>query len=296
MQTATPSRPPGQALRAGRQRLRLWLASACFLLALSTRAQELYVFSEPASNMPAKAVALKATGKFVNSIMSGRTDHRQKLYASVGLDRKWMLRAGTTVSNMYSSPESRWESASVYAKYRFLSRDGVHRHFRAAAFLEASLSRNEPMFDEISLEGDQSGVQAGLVLTQLVHKLALSSTIGYTEVLQAKRWDKTHAAMHPYRSLSFSLSAGYLLLPVRYRSYRQTNLNLYVEMLGARNTDRPQGYLDIAPALQLIFNSNTKVNAGYRLALGGDMYRMAQRSVLLSVETTFLNVLRRKKA
>lgn len=289
-------RPPGHSLRAVRLPLRLLLASVALPMALSTSGQELYVFSEPASNMPARALAVKASGKFLNSIMSGRTDHRQKVYASFGLDRKWMMRVGTTVSNMYSSPESRWESVSAYAKYRFFSRDGVHRHFRAAAFLEAAHSRNEPMFDEISLEGDQGGVQAGVVLTQLVHKLAVSTTLGWTEVLQARRWDDTHAAMHPYRSLSFSLSAGYLLLPVRYRSYRQTNLNLYVEMLGARNTDRPQGYLDLAPALQLIFNSNTKLNAGYRLALGGDMYRMAQRSLLLSVETTFLNVLRRKKA
>lgn len=257
-------------------------------------AQELYVFSEPASNMPARAVAAKAAGKFVSSIMSGRTDHRQKLYASFGLSRKWMMRTGTTFSNMYVSPDTRWESLSLYTKYRFLSKDGIHRHFRAAAFLEASYSRNEPLFDEISLEGDQSGVQAGLVFTQLIHKLALSSTLGYTEVLQSKRWDKQHASMHPYRSFGYSLSAGYLLLPVRYRSYRQTNLNLYVEMLGVQNLDKSQAYLDLAPAFQLIFNSNTKVNAGYRFALSGNMYRMADRSVLVSVETTFLNVLREK--
>lgn len=100
--------------------------------------------------------------------------------------------------------------------------------------------------------------------------------------------------MHPYRSFGYSLSAGYLLLPVRYRSYRQTNLNLYLEFLGAQNPGKSQGFLDMAPALQLIFNSNTKVNAGYRFALSGDMYRMADRSVLVSVETTFLNVLRKK--
>jgi hypothetical protein len=270
------------------------LVAALAISVTGAGAQELYVFSEPASNMPARAMALKASGKFLNSIMTGRTDHRQKLYASFGLDRKWMLRAGTTLSNMYSSPDSRWESVNLYAKYRFHSNDGVHRHFRAAAFLEASHSRNGPMFDEISLEGDQSGLQAGIVLTQLIHKLAVSTTLGWTEVLQDKRWDKQHAAMHPYRSLGFSLSAGYLLLPVRYRSYRQTNLNLYIEMMGARNPGRSQGYLDMAPALQLIFNSNTKLNAGYRFALGGDMYRMAQRSLLFSVETTFLNVLRTK--
>jgi hypothetical protein len=53
-------------------------------------------------------------------------------------------------------------------KYRFLSNDGMFSHFRMAAFIEGSLSRNKEMYDELSLEGDQSGIQAGLIATQLV--------------------------------------------------------------------------------------------------------------------------------
>ena len=256
--------------------------------------QELYVFSEPASNMPARALSLKYAGKFLNGAMSGKPEQRQKLYLSAGLSKKWMVRVGTTVSDMYSYPKTRWESVSLYAKYRFLSRDDVHRHFRAATFFEASHSRNALMYDEISLEGDQSGVTAGLVMTQLLHKLAVSGTFALTEVLNKKRWEAGHTDMHPYRSLQYSLSSGYLLFPRRYNSYSQTNLNLYLELLGARNLDRKGGFVDLAPALQLIVNSNTKINAGYRFQLSGDVYRMAERSFLFSVETTFLNALKKR--
>jgi len=46
--------------------------------------------------------------------------------------------------------------------------------------------------------------------------------------------------------------------------------------------------LDMAPALQLIFKSQFKLNLGYRFQLAGDMKRMAQQSWLLSTEWLFL--------
>lgn len=258
-------------------------------------AQELYVFSEPASNMPAKALSLKYTGKFLEGYHSGKTEQRQALAAQMGLNKKWMVRAATTISDMYSYPVTRWESINLYAKYRFLSRDEVHKHFRAAAFMEASYSRNDLFYDELSLEGDQSGVQAGLVLTQLLHKLALSSTLSVTQVIhQQRREDNSPQGLYPYSSFNYSLSAGYLLFPRKYVSYKQTNFNLYLELLGSNTLDKNLHFVDLAPAVQFIFNSNTKVNAGYRFQMSGNMHRMATESLLISVETTFLNVLKQK--
>lgn len=288
--------------KQGCKSIGIFLKAVIFFLTLviagghALKSQELYVFSEPASNMPSRALSARYAGKFLQSSMSGDWEHRQKLYASFGLDKRWMLRTGTTFSNMYSQPSTRWESVNIYAKYRFFSRDEVHRHFRMAAFMEASYSQNDLMYDEISLEGDQSGVQTGLVMTQLLHKLAISSTIGITELLHWRRWDETHTGMHPYQAFNYSFSAGYLLFPRRYTSYQQTNLNLYLELLGSRNLDRPGHYMDLAPAVQLILNSNTKVNMGYRFQLSGNVFRMAQNSLLISVETTFLNVLKRKSS
>jgi hypothetical protein len=42
------------------------------------------------------------------------------------------------------------------------------------------------MYDELSLEGDQSGVQAGLIATQLLHKLAISATVSGTQILPGR--------------------------------------------------------------------------------------------------------------
>jgi hypothetical protein len=258
-------------------------------------AQELYVFTEPASNMPAKALSLKYTGRFLEGYHSGKTEQRQALAVQMGLNKKWMVRAATTISDMYSYPVTRWESFNVYAKYRFLSRDEVHKHFRAAAFLEAAYSRNDLFYDELSLEGDQSGVQAGLVFTQLLHKLALSSTLSVTEVVhQQRREDNSPQCLYPCSSFNYSLSAGYLLFPRKYVSYKQTNFNIYLELLGSNTLDKNLHFVDLAPAIQFIFNSNTKVNAGYRFQLSGNMHRMATESLLISVETTFLNVLKQK--
>jgi hypothetical protein len=95
--------------------------------------------------------------------------------------------------------------------------------------------------------------------------------------------------------MNYSLSAGYLLLPFEYVDYRQTNLNLYAELLAQQSLDRKACYVDLAPAIQLIFNSNAKLNIGYRFQLNGDMQRMTESSWLISFERTFLNALKKKK-
>jgi hypothetical protein len=94
--------------------------------------------------------------------------------------------------------------------------------------------------------------------------------------------------------MNYSLSAGYLLLPREYTSFRQTNLNLYAELLAQQTFDRKTHYIDLAPAVQFIFNSISKLDLGYRFQLSGNMQRMAKQSVLLSYEYTFLNVGKRK--
>lgn len=277
--------------------VRSMIASLMMMLFFSSSiyAQELYVFSEPASNIPAKSLNLKYAGKYQRGVMSGNPEHRQMVSAQFGIDRKWMIRTGMTISNMYQ-PATKFESVNLGVKYRFFSRDELHRHFRMALYADASRSRNNPMFDELSTDGDQSGVQGGLILTQLLHKLAVSVNLSRMEVLHPRRWQAAHANAHPYSAYNYAISAGYLLFPRSYSNYGQTNLNLYVEMLGSRNIGKTGGFLDIAPAIQLILNSQTKVNLGYRTQLRGDVFRMSTERWLFSLETTFLNALKRKRA
>lgn len=258
------------------------------------RAQELYVFTEPASNMPAKSVALKYKGKFLEGYHSKELEQRHSIDAEFGFSNKLMFHVGSTFSDMYSYPKFQWESVNGYLKYRFLSKDEVHKHFRAAAFIEGSYSRNNMLYDEISFDGDQSGIRTGLIATQLLHKLALSTTLSVSQVLNEQRWDKSAMDPYSYQSFNYSLSAGYLVFPLKYTSFRQTNFNLYLELLGSRALDKKLYYVDLAPAMQFIFNSTIKLNFGYRFQLDGNMHRMATQSYMVSLETVFLNLLKKR--
>src|SRR5688572_32497110 len=191
-----------------------------------------------------------------------------------------------------------YESARLYAKYRFFSKDEVHKHFRMAAFAAAAYSRNHLQHNELNLMGDHSGVQVGVIATQLWNKLAVSATISETEVFDKERWNKDLPQEYAFRSINYSLSAGYLVLPVEYKDYKQTNLNIYAELLGGRNLDwkYEKYYIDLAPSMQLIFNSTSKLNIGYRFQLNSDIYRNMTNSWMISYEHIFLNALKKKTA
>lgn len=256
----------------------------------SSKGQELYVFTNPASNNPAKSVAFKAATKVLREIHDGSLGARFSADAGFGLHKNLQLNTGFTFSNMYFTG-MRWESARIYAKYRFLSNDAVHRHFRAAAYVKAAYSRNPLVYQDLDLEGDNSGLQTGLVFTQLLHKFAASAGIAY--VHQLEQQDKISLGP-PFsdKALQYNLSTGYLLFPRSYNSYNQPNFNLYCELLGQHNLDVRRYYVDIAPAIQLILKSTTRINAGARFQLAGNAHRMARESFFLSLEHYLLNALK----
>ena len=257
--------------------------------------QELFPFTEPASNMPAKSMSLKMGAMFGKGVHGSRFDQRYTPEVMFGLSKKWMVHGAVTFSNMYENFYY-YESARLYAKYRFLSKDEVHKHFRMAAFATAAYSRNHLQHNELNLMGDHSGVQAGLIATQLWNKLAVSATASIIEVLDEKRGDKTVPQQYAFESFNYSLSAGYLVFPVEYKDYDQTNLNIYAELLGGRNLDweYEKYFLDLAPSIQLIFKSTGKLNLGYRFQLKSDIYRNMKNSWMISYEHIFLNALKKK--
>jgi hypothetical protein len=264
------------------------------LYAVAVKGQELYVYTEPASNMPAHSVTAKFSANFIGSQQGkqGRLMQRYTPELMWGLNKNWMVHTGATFADMHTL-RFRWESAYLYAKYRFLSNDDIHTHFRMAVFADASYTRSPFHFDEISLQGDKSGVQAGLIATQLWNKLAISATVSHIQVLDKSRNNKVlYVPGRNYQAMSYSLSGGYLILPFEYRDYRQTNLNFYGELLAQQSLDRSVYFVDLAPAIQLIFNSNAKLNLGYRFQLKGNMQRMTESSWLISFERTFLNALK----
>jgi hypothetical protein len=127
----------------------------------------------------------------------------------------------------------------------------------------------------------------GLVMTQLLHKLALSATSDVTHAM-----DNISNPLSPNAArnqLGYTFSAGYLLLPVNYTDYKQTNLNIYTEFIGKSNLDGKGSYLDIAPAIQLIFNSRTRVDIGYRKQITGNLLRISETGYLIRIEHNLFN-------
>lgn len=271
--------------------MKIYLFPILFICSLTVNAQELYVFTNPASNVPAKSLNVLGAVKLLKDQQSKSITQRSTVGLSLGVNKKLMIEGLTSFSNMYMT-NFRWESAGVYAKYRFFSHDDVHKHFRAALLGRLAYSRNDWMYDEVDFGGDQSGWQLGLVTTQLLHKLAVSATGSFNRVLY---FEKDKSLQPPVRNTAdFSLSVGYLVLPKQYKSYQQTNLNVYFELLAQKSIDNNRYYVDAAPALQFIFNSTTKLNFGTRFELSGNMHRMASpaNSYLISVEHTILNALK----
>ena len=200
------------------------------------------------------------------------------------------MNIGSAFSNYYRLDKLQFDGARIYAKYRFLSNDNLHKHFRLAAFAEGGFTRNEYLYDEMSLDGDNNGLQGGLIATQLINKVAVSATTSYLRIF-TKNDEEHHSVLnHSSQMMSYSLSAGYLLLPKEYVDYKQMNLNLYLELLGAKCLDNNRYFVDIAPAVQFIFNSNTKINIGGRFQVQGNMLRVGQRALEIGLERTILNV------
>jgi hypothetical protein len=274
--------------------MRPFIITLAFIVSIiRVNAQELFVFSEPASNMPAKSISAKIGFRSPVSKYNNYFKQRYTPEIMFGLSKNWMVHLSGTFSDFYW-PTVKPESIKGYTKFRFYSNDDVHRHFRMAAFAEGSYSKSPFYYGDINADGDNSGVQAGLIATQLVNKLAVSGTTSVIRVFANKDEHAGHLG-HSITALYYSLSTGYLIFPKTYTDYKQVNLNLYFELLGMKGFESGDYMLDAAPALQLIFNSNFKINAGVRLQVLGHMLRVGETNYTLSVERTFLGALKKKK-
>lgn len=270
--------------------MRIFLvATAVLLLGISSlaKAQELYVFTEPASNMAAKSMGLRLTNE---GIFNAGAMNRTIPELMLSFNKKLMVHAQGFFSDMDGG--YRFEGGSVYAKYRFLSIDEAQKHLRIAAFGRLSTSKRPVYTEDINLEGDNSGVQAGLVVTKLIHKLALSGTLSYAKAFDVEN-HRVNGMPQPDQLIGYSLSSGYLVLPVIYKNYNQPNFNVYLEMLGKTNPVTGRSYLDLAPAVQVIINSRTRIDLGYRFEVaGGIAERYNKNMYLLRAEFNFFNVLK----
>lgn len=274
------------------------MAMVCLMVI--AHAQELYISTEPASNMATGSIGLRLTSKLFDMKYNSGYTLRLDPEIMFGISKKFMLHINAYASDMYQH-DLRFEGGSVYGKYRFLSNDDVHTHFRMAAFGKVSVINN-PSFlqvnnafyrnNEIDLDGNNSGFLAGIVATQLLHKLALSSSVAY--INSFANIDQHEAAAGAGHAMNYTVSAGYLLFPATYKNFNQVNLNLYCEMLGSSSLDGNGYYLDIAPAIQFIFNSIARLDLSYRTQFAGDMKRLSGNYFLMRFEYNFLNAFKNK--
>ena len=116
------------------------------------------------------------------------------------------------------------------------------------------------MKNNLDIDIQDSGLQFGFIGTQLVNKFAISITSGlgfYTK-------EDLNVFMN-----SFSL--GYLVLPRKYKSYKQTNFNVYLEYKTNTilNNSFPDRYYKfsstIAPGIQFILFSRSRLDFSYKI-------------------------------
>ena len=248
------------------------------------RAQELFVFTEPASNMAAQSIGFR-----LNNYLENNKNNSYYLIPEVmfGISRKVMLHTDLFTSN--NSGKFKIDGGSVYLKYRFFSRDEVQQHFRMSAFTRFSYNSLPINEEAINIYGKNSGIEGGIVATTLLHKIALSSGASFVHGYETGdshfKWYGGSAD-----AINYNVSAGRLMLPRVYKNYDQLNVNLMAEFLGQYNLQSHNNYIDFAPGLQFIIKSVARVDIGYRTELTGNMFRSGKNWGLLRLEYNIFNV------
>ncbi len=248
------------------------------------QAQELFVFTEPASNMAAKSVGIRLNNFLMNSNNSNFS-YQLVPEVMIGVSKKIMVHGDLFYSNMHSG--FGFNGGSAYIKYRFLSIDDVQKHFRMAAYARLSKVKMPVQQEDINLYGMNSGIEAGLIATQLLHKVALSAGASF---VKATNNGEYKFPTRDDKAINYTLSVGKLMLPKNYTDYKQTNVNLMLEVLGQTNPGSSKYFIDVAPSVQFIINSQSRLDLGYRHQLATNMSRFAASSFLLRLEHNLYNV------
>jgi len=267
--------------------MKQWLLICLLLFAYSSKAQELYVYTEPASNMAAKSIGFRLNNNFMYQKNSNGYRYMLAPEIMAGVSKKIMLHIEGFLSNM--NGDFKLNGGTVYAKYRFFSIDDVHSHFRMAAYMRGSISNLPIQQPAIDLLLMNSGVETGIVATQLIKRTAISTSVSHLYAADNANSHKFSYGNKYRNALSYTISAGRLMLPKEYTSYNQTNVNLMVEALGQTNLYSGKSFIDIAPSVQFIIKSQMRVDIGYRFAMINNLQRNSENGALLRLEYNIFN-------
>jgi hypothetical protein len=279
--------------------------------------QELFPHAEPASNVPKGVVGVRMIYERYNEQSSNRNKESYRARVMYGLTSKWTVMSTLGMSNhhykefptdllqyffnhhltTYPAAGYTIEGINVYSKYRFFTHDTYHQHIRMAVFAEGSKSFIAHDDAEPTLMTDNTGYGGGIIATYLYGKFAVSMTAGFIKPLTYKQND-IDVVFKSGDASYLELSAGYRLLPIRYTSYSDINVNIYSEFkfkqYGAAYVEQNGAEIDFAQyaaanpytyqalsagnyidghfAVQFISNSNSRLDIGVTLALKNRSY------------------------
>src|ERR1051325_6080624 len=115
----------------------IFLLSFILFLTQNSSAQELFINTEPASNMPRYSYGFRINSESFsqNKLFKNRTD----IEAMNGFSANLMAHIMISASNFYGNYE--YNNFGVYAKYRLYADDGFKSHFRIAAYAHAAFGK-----------------------------------------------------------------------------------------------------------------------------------------------------------
>ena len=253
--------------------------------------QELFVITDPASNVPANSLGVNVMQSLFKEEMKSGYNYHFMPEVSYGLNKNIMFRASAFVSNRNSQLVT--EGGSFYTKYRFYSTDDLNSQFRLAAYGRYSFNNADIHQEQIEILGHNSGFETGLIATKLIKKVAISSSISFEKALDNK-------PSYPFpdnigdNATNYTLSFGKLMYPKKYTNYKQTNINLMVEFVGQTINENGKSYLDVMPAVQFIFNSQARLDFAYRQELVSSMIRSAPNGFYFNLYYTFFDLKSKK--
>jgi len=309
-----------------------------FLCISNYKSQELFPFTEPASNVPKNAIGLRILNESYTE-----ADLIRGLYAlrlMYGLTPRLSIMATANISNHHAKdfPNNlaththedgqanfstgdyvvgiyhpyKFNGVSFYSKYRFVSVDGKNKHFRMAAFANYSYFDVKHDEAEPNLLDDNKGFGSGIITTYLKNKFAVSLTSGIIlpsdvegTIDDPDGSGPVPTKMQYGRAVEYNLSFGYLVYPRKYKSYNQTNWNVYLEFMGkayekAKITqyniiDVPistpllmsGNYVDVCPGIQAIVKSNLRIDFAVKFPLINKSYAHFYPLFTLAVQRYF---------
>lgn len=253
--------------------------------------QELFVITDPASNVPANSLGVNVMQSLFKEEMKSGYNYHFMPEVSYGLNKNIMFRASAFVSNRNNDLVT--EGGSFYTKYRFYSSDDLNSHFRLAAYGRYSFNNADIHQEQIETLGHNSGFETGIIATKLIKKVAISSSVSFEKALDNK-------PNYPFpdnigdNATNYTLSFGKLMYPKKYTNYKQTNINLMVEFVGQTINENGKSYLDVMPAVQFIFNSQARLDFAYRQELVSSMVRSAPNGFYFNLYYTFFDLKSKK--